>query len=274
MLSKILSAESQNFIKLAFGDAKYLENSKFIYSINLLSQCPNNDRLKVIIKNEFTPSLPIDYKAFSFLRCFCDIYVTSGESVRKQNNDGTQSKPEFLGFRDWEQLFKQTPNQKINYILSKKFDKETLFQMNTIKSTHQKTVLTTNPQLEDEIKKDQSLQNFINKYQIQLSPSMNNLQQAIHYLQNTYQGQRVLIELGVSTVKQALQITDPASQPLDLLVLSVYQGLLDQEFVGQDHPNLNFFKECFNLVHTSEKFEAYKGFVQFFIFKKKYSDNY
>ncbi|KAL4507055.1 hypothetical protein ABPG72_001848 [Tetrahymena utriculariae] len=274
MLSKILSAESENFIKLAFGDTKYLESSKFIYSINLFSQCPSNDVLKVIIKNEFTPSLPIDYKAFSFLRCFCDIYVTSGESVRKQNNDGTQSKPEFLGFKDWEQLFKQTPNQKINYILSQKFDKETLFQMNAIKASHQKTIITTNPQLEEEIKKDLSLQNFIGQYQIQFTPSMDNLQQAINYLLRSYPEQRVLIELGVSTVKQALYQTDPATQPLDLLVLSIYQGLLDEEFVGQDHPNLQFFKQYFDLVHTSEKFEAHKGFVQFFIFKKKHSNNY
>ncbi|EAS06883.1 hypothetical protein TTHERM_00726020 (macronuclear) [Tetrahymena thermophila SB210] len=273
MLSKILSSESEKFIKLAFGNAKNLESSKFIYSINLLSQGPSNDELKVIIKNEYTPSLPIDYKAFSFLRCFCDIYVTSGESVRKQNNDGTQSKPEFLGFKDWEQLFKQTPNNKINYILSQKFDKQTLYQMNAIKAPHQKTLLTNNPKLEEEIKKDQSLQNYIEQYQIQFTPPMDNLQEAINYLQKTYPEQRVLIELGITTVKQALNIIDPAIQPLDLLVLSIYQGFLEEEFIGQNHPNLQFFQQSFDLVHTSEKFEAYKGFIQFFIFKKKHSNN-
>lgn len=73
-----------------------------------------------------------------------------------------------------------------------------------------------------------------------------NLKTVIDYLKEKMKYEMILVECGISTVGEYYLKEDIKENPIDLLMLSIYQGTIDNSCIGPPFPALNKISETFN----------------------------
>lgn len=101
-----LSASSVRFINEIFGGVTILTKSRVFYAINVHAAAVDNSFLNVIVKNEHSPCMEIDWEMFSFLRVLTSVSILSGETVRKEREHTSLTRVETFKRSDWLQMYR------------------------------------------------------------------------------------------------------------------------------------------------------------------------
>ena len=54
------------------------------------------------------------------------------------------------------------------------------------------------------------------------------------------------------------------------MVITIYRGGLDTEFIGGEMPNISNILLEFDVIFESEEFQQHEGHIRFYVLKKKY----
>lgn len=82
-------------------------------------------------------------------------------------------------------------------------------------------------------------------------PPFSNVSLAVESIKTSYPvTAKILVETGITA---AISLLKPQLlvSPLDAIILSVYKGELDAQFIGLPHPTIEEIKETFTLEFTS-----------------------
>ncbi len=287
-MEKFLNSKSLKIFEQAIGknSMKYLNSSKvffssLIYTRNFEDFLFNNGKL--ILKNFSNPFIE-DWKVYMILRSHCPTWITTGKMLRDEN--------ELCTFHDFE--FFQNEDVK-NYFYRKQNEKESEFSRNilimtktieimnikNLKLFHEKQFkkyVMQNDILKKEIETNSQTKfgEYLEKNKIYfIKENINNIKEAILYCKdvlNVKDG--ILIEAGTNIMENFFlgekdhdSINCIRDNPIDFLILSVYEGEINNESIGNNIVSINDLKKSgLVLINISEKIYSEKGFLTFYTF--------
>ncbi|CAD8191904.1 unnamed protein product [Paramecium octaurelia] len=248
----------QNLLNETIGGLQVLLRHKEIYTALVHTNQPIDTPLEefdtqIIKMVEETPKFPIDFEMFSFTKTFCDAEFITGNQIM-QFDDNVW--PEFYRSRkDFQEIKKQEFLARKNFVISKKL---TPLQIQThpfFKKPHFTNYITVNPNIQESKSQDFGNYNTI-------VPAFSNFFDAAQYFRTLIkQEDRVFYDVGPQCLHQVLDL-------LDLYIITIYSGQLDEKLRVGKMPNFDTIQKKFKLTYKSQVYPQHKGYIQFLVFEK------
>jgi hypothetical protein len=301
-MEKIFSSNSLKILCNAIGQKNldFLIKSRVLFSS--LIYCKDdyskssiyNLSPKIILKKKETPKLLEDWLVYLILRSICRTWVVSGQNLRDEKDIDILQNMNFYNFNDIEKYFylgnnfakfehlekiteeiiSQYNHQRNLVILSKTLSIDEILNIKCFQENFAKKYLFTNPFIEKELKYSshmEKLQEFLDRNHIYiLEEKMINFENLIKIIKLKLENPLpILAEVGPTTFKNIL-IGKEGQNPIDFLLISVYNGEISNNCVGQDFPSLDEIEsKNYKLINVSEKIQSEQGHLTFYTLVKR-----
>ncbi|CAD8084353.1 unnamed protein product [Paramecium sonneborni] len=247
-----------NLLNETIGGLQVLLRHKNIYTALVHTNQPIDTSLEelnteIIKMVEETPKFPIDFEMFSFTKTFCDAeFITGNQILQSQDNMW----PEYYKSRkDFQEIKKKEFLERKNFVISKKLTTLSVQTHPFFNMPNFTNFITSNPNIQESNNQDFGIQNKI-------VPAFQNFQDASLYFRTLIDKEdRVFYDVGPQCLHQVLDI-------LDLYIITIYSGELDEKFRVGKMPDFELIKNKFKLTYKSQVYPQHKGHLQFLVFEK------
>lgn len=295
-MEKILSSSNLAIFEKAIGknSIKYFNKSKVFFSSLIYSKNFDNlifQRGNLILK-EFSNPFIEDWKVYITLRAHCKTWITTAKMLRDEKDLNTYHTFDFLGQEDLKHYFyKKEGKNNINnndfsydsescrnvFIMSKTLKLEEIMSLRFFKEKEIKKYAMLNNDLNEKLKNNvnlNDLENFFNKNNITLvDQKLKDIKEAVSFCQNNLRiKDSILLEAGTSImtnffIEENDIKNNQRENPIDFLLLSVYEGEINKESIGDCFTSFEELKTSgLLLVNISEKIKSEQGFLTFYTF--------
>lgn len=291
-MNKLWGTATLKTLRNAIGDESHLFNAHVLFSSLIYSGDGTSRNTKIIFKNEYTPQFIEDWQVYLMLRSLCRTWIVTGKVMRDEKDLNILKNINFFGYKDLEKYFYLHKDCQLHNELTEELKKDLKYKKNVF-------VLSRNISSDDLAKiqffKEEFSQKYISAKSVNMLQSrkffvsgeeadlskfmktnnihiiqddINNLKECVEYCkQNLYQPLPILIEAGPITLTNSLSKENPHKNIIDLILLSVYTGKLDNRCIGDEFPDIEEYPD-YRLVNVSQPIESESGYLKFYTYLK------
>jgi hypothetical protein len=259
-------------------------NSKVFFSSLVYCDKPNNN-LKIILKTPLSPILKEDWLVYLSMRSFARTWLITGKLLRDEKDEDTFQNLQFyksdsieryfyLGLDEYlkhENMLKPTHELKTIFeykrnvfIMSRLLNLKDLKSIKFFKEKFATKYVIKNSIIENELnslknpREIEYLNNYFSENKIKLLDvdfhDLDTFDKCVQYVQNNINSSSpILAELGPNTFTDVLE-EKFGKNPIDFLIVTIYQGKINKECLGPDFPMLSKIeRHGYRLIITSEQ---------------------
>jgi len=262
-----------------FGDLAFLEDKKVFHSALVTSEgIADLSKLYLINKNDKCPKVSEDWWMYMYLRAYCHAHITTGSILREEKDQlCPYSAPDYGEYRDIENFYyyggedvTELPRpKKPIFVMSKSLSKEDITTLRPFTESYAATMVNSNKFLETELNdRNSDFAAFTRENDIAIvNDPLEKIEDVINYLLETKKCRNILIEAGTSLTNPLYEKAE--TNPIDFLVLSVYNEKVHPSCLGKEFTPFSTILEQFDLAYQTSVPSEDNGSLTFYILVKK-----
>jgi len=274
-MENILNCNTLNIFKKAIGEKtlKYFKKSNAIFSSIIYN--PGKDEFiyknkgNLILKNK-SPKFIEDWIVYLIIRSHCQTWVTTRKMIEDEKHINTYHNFNFYGYTDIHNFFTRKRNDLDNMrnivVLSNIISKEEIFSNQLFVEKDIKKFVKLNENIRRELIVNNEFSNFAKNNNIEFIVSnIDSMEDCLSYCKKSINANdSILIEAGESS-RNYLTYKKGNKLIVDFLLLSVYQGELNEDALGSEFPSIeNFTSMGLEVINISDKIKSEKGTLTFY----------